>query len=323
MYTYGSKGVDFVNTQDFGKFISELRKEKGLTQLQLAEKLNVTDKAVSRWETGKNFPDIDIFSDLAKILEVSVSELLEGKRIEKEELIVVSEENVVKQIKKNKKSKKIYSSIIAVILILTLTFGYFALRNNGVFDGVIYHEFPCYSNDLVTMMNTLEGYIISRPKASKEFMIDGGYFFLNSDKTSTTAFYLSGTCDNGRYFYINTSYDPADEENNFFIGELRENRNYTQGITFDELEKIITQLDLSLLRECEKYEIEIGALSTLYNSDLELNDFQKGLKKFIFTKDGILKPYTERYLSGTYFSLYIMACNGAHGQNCGYILCER
>ena len=92
-----------MNTQDFGKFISELRKEKGLTQLQLAEKLNVTDKAVSRWETGKNFPDIEIFSDLAKILEVSVSELLEGKRIEKEELFIVSEEHIVKQIKKNKK----------------------------------------------------------------------------------------------------------------------------------------------------------------------------------------------------------------------------
>ena len=50
-----------MNTYEFGKFLCQLRKEKGLTQLQLAEKLNVTDKAISRWETGKNYPDIEIF----------------------------------------------------------------------------------------------------------------------------------------------------------------------------------------------------------------------------------------------------------------------
>ena len=99
-----TKGVDSMNNYEFGKFISQLRKEKGLTQLQLAEKLNVTDKAVSRWETGKNYPDIEIFEDLSKIFDVSISELLEGKRIEKEKLLTVSEEQIVTQIKKNKKS---------------------------------------------------------------------------------------------------------------------------------------------------------------------------------------------------------------------------
>ncbi len=312
-----------MNTYEFGKFISELRKEKGLTQIQLAEKLNVTDKAVSRWETGKNFPDIEIFEDLSKILEVSVSELLEGKRIEKEELISVSQEQVVTQIKKNRKSKKFFTMIISVILIFTLTLGYFAMRNNGLFDGVIYHEFPCYSNDLVTMMNTLEGYIISRPKASDAFIIDNGYFFLNPDKTSTTFFYLSGTCDNGRYFYINTSYDPADEENNFFIGEYRENTRCAQGITFDELEKIITQLNFSLLPESEKYEIELWNLATLNNRDLEINDYQKNMKKFVLTKEGILKPYKEKTISGTYFSLLIKSFDGTHGELIGYIYCEK
>ena len=57
-----------MNTQKLGAFIAQLRKEKGLTQLQLAERLNVTDKAVSRWETGKNYPDIDMFEDLSKVL---------------------------------------------------------------------------------------------------------------------------------------------------------------------------------------------------------------------------------------------------------------
>ena len=144
-----------MNTYQFGTFLSQLRKEKGLTQLQLAEKLNVTDKAISRWETGKNFPDIEIFEDLSKILDVSISELLEGKRIEKENLFTVSEEHIVTQIKKNRKSSKNYRIIICVILIISVIFGYIALKETGIFAGVIYNKIPCYSNDVLTIMNNL------------------------------------------------------------------------------------------------------------------------------------------------------------------------
>ena len=317
-----------MNTQDFGKFVAELRKEKGMTQLQLAEKLNVTDKAVSRWETGKNFPDIEIFEDLSKILEVSVSELLEGKRIEKEELITVSEKNVVKQIKKNKKSKKFYSTIIAVILIFTLTvvpLGYYHLLKFDIIHEDPHHTIPCYSPDLVTMMNTIDGYIATIPTAGDNFLVSDGFFFMNSDKTTGNYFTLSGSCDNGRYFQIVTSYDPEDtiENNSLSIIEYKEYTDYYTGITFDEFEKIIAQLDLSLLPESEQYEIQIGSSVSYDNKDLELNDFQKSMKKFILTKDGILKPYTERYLSGTYFCLTIGTFDGTHGKHCGYIYCER
>ena len=64
-----------------GRFIGELRREKGLTQKDLAERIGVTDKAVSRWETGKGLPDTALLKPLADVLEVSVSELLSGKRI--------------------------------------------------------------------------------------------------------------------------------------------------------------------------------------------------------------------------------------------------
>ena len=317
-----------MNTQDFGKFIAELRKEKGMTQMQLAEKLNVTDKAVSRWETGKNFPDIEIFEDLSKTLEVSVSELLEGKRIEKEELITVSEKNVIKQIKKNKKSKKFYSTIIAVILIFTLTvvpLGYYHLLKFDIIHEDPHHTIPCYSPDLVTMMNTIDGYIATIPTAGDNFLVSDGFFFMNSDKTTGNYFTLSGSCDNGRYFHIVTSYDPEDtiENNSLSITEYKEYTDYYTGITFDEFEKIIAQLDLSLLPESEQYEIQIGSSVSFDNEDLELNDFQKSMKKFILTKDGILKPYTERYLSGKYFGLIIGTFDGTHGTLCGYIYCER
>ena len=68
-----------MTNNDFGKAIVKLRKEKGLTQKELADKLNVSDKAVSSWETGKNYPDIETLQRLAVVLEVSVNGLLSGE----------------------------------------------------------------------------------------------------------------------------------------------------------------------------------------------------------------------------------------------------
>ena len=59
----------------FGAFVAQLRKERGLTQKELADKLNVTDKAISKWETGKGFPDIKLMEPLAQALGVSLVEL--------------------------------------------------------------------------------------------------------------------------------------------------------------------------------------------------------------------------------------------------------
>ena len=71
-----------MDNQKFGQFILSLRKEKGWTQLELAEKLNVTDKAVSKWERDLSCPDINTISKLANILDVSVDELLQAKKKE-------------------------------------------------------------------------------------------------------------------------------------------------------------------------------------------------------------------------------------------------
>lgn len=68
--------------KNIGEKIAFLRKEKGMTQSQLAEKMNVTDKAVSKWERNLSCPDINTISKLADILEVSVEELLQAKRKE-------------------------------------------------------------------------------------------------------------------------------------------------------------------------------------------------------------------------------------------------
>ena len=71
-----------MNQVKIGKFIADCRKRKNLTQADLAEKLNITDRAISKWETGKGMPDSSIMLDLCKELEISVNELLSGEMIE-------------------------------------------------------------------------------------------------------------------------------------------------------------------------------------------------------------------------------------------------
>ena len=73
-----------MNQEKIGKFISSLRKEKGYTQLELAKKLGVTDKAVSKWERGLCFPDMSLLIPLSEILDVTMNELLLGERKDKE-----------------------------------------------------------------------------------------------------------------------------------------------------------------------------------------------------------------------------------------------
>lgn len=72
--------------QTFGMMISSLRKERGMTQLELAEKMGVTDKAVSKWERDLSFPDINSIPKLAEVFEISVDELMQVKTATKENM---------------------------------------------------------------------------------------------------------------------------------------------------------------------------------------------------------------------------------------------
>ena len=78
-----------------GKFISSCRKEAGLTQAALADRLGITDRAVSKWETGKSLPDASIMIELCKILNIDVNELLTGEHITMENYKDKAEENLL------------------------------------------------------------------------------------------------------------------------------------------------------------------------------------------------------------------------------------
>lgn len=82
-----------------GKFIAELRKEQGLTQEQFGEKIGVTNKTVSRWETGAYMPPTDALLIISKMCDVSINELLSGKRLTNEEYKQAAEKNLTQTIK--------------------------------------------------------------------------------------------------------------------------------------------------------------------------------------------------------------------------------
>ena len=101
-----------------GKFIADCRKRKNLTQMQLAEKLGITDKAVSKWERGVAMPDTSIMLELCDILSISVNELLSGERINMENDNQKTEQLLLDMAKElEKKNKAIWSSMWAIMII--------------------------------------------------------------------------------------------------------------------------------------------------------------------------------------------------------------
>ena len=111
-----------MDIEKISNLIKTKRKEKGLTQEELAQKINVTEKAISRWETGRGTPDISLLVPLAEELDISVSELLKGKEDKKEDKNIKEIVNYidVSKTKKNKLIIPIATILYTIILILYL-----------------------------------------------------------------------------------------------------------------------------------------------------------------------------------------------------------
>lgn len=101
-----------------GQFIKSVRKEKSLTQREVAEKLNISEKTISKWETGSGLPEVSLMLPLCKILEISVNELLSGERLDEKRYFEKAEENIV-SLATDKTNPKLKLAIAIVSCILT------------------------------------------------------------------------------------------------------------------------------------------------------------------------------------------------------------
>lgn len=151
-----------------GKFIADCRKEKRLTQEELAEQLYITDRAVSKWERGLSLPDADKMLDLCSILNISVNELLNGEKINMEDYGRRTNELLVEMTKREEiKNKKLMTSMWT-ILITSSTFylGIIFLAVNTLEEGIVLGTIICAS----TIVLLIAAFI------ALKFEIDAGYY---------------------------------------------------------------------------------------------------------------------------------------------------
>ncbi len=151
-----------------GKFIAECRKKNNLTQMQLAEKLNITDRAISKWENGKAMPDSSIMLDLCNELKISVNELLSGEMIDMNNYNEMAEKTLLEMAKKEEKQNRRLMTSMWTILITSVIFyvGIILLAVNTLEEGIMLGTIICVS----TIVFVIAAFI------ALKFEVDAGYY---------------------------------------------------------------------------------------------------------------------------------------------------
>ncbi len=103
-----------------GRFIADCRKKNNMTQMQLAEKLGITDRAISKWENGRALPDASLMLDLCKELKITVNDLLSGEVVKMDEYNERSEQNLVEMVRQKERQDKTLLSIEILVGVLCL-----------------------------------------------------------------------------------------------------------------------------------------------------------------------------------------------------------
>lgn len=135
-----------LNQEKTGKFMAEMRRQQNLTQKQLAEQVGVSDKTVSKWETGRSLPDNAIIMDVCLLLNISVNELLSGEKFSEEHYMGKAEENMLELVKETEYHKKKGHWTVAgtIFSFMLLVLGCFAtiLSASGVEEIIWYIDLP-------------------------------------------------------------------------------------------------------------------------------------------------------------------------------------
>lgn len=177
-----------MNQEKIGKFIAQLRKEKNMTQNELANRLGITDRAISKWENGRGMPDLSLIKDLCKELDITINELLSGEKISKQDYQNKFEENMLntidysnEKIKKDRKKLVIIFGTIGIVF-LSIILAYFVdinrMRNNKpvLFNtwGLDYVSPIDLSSEKIELAIT--GYLVSRNDLESEKYNDEKWF---------------------------------------------------------------------------------------------------------------------------------------------------
>ncbi len=178
-----------MNQQKIGKFIQEKRKEKNLSQLELAEKLGVSNRTISKWENGNSMPDYSIINGLCKELDISINELLSGEELTEENYQKKLEENIVSTIDYNnkKRNKRIRRFILFILFIVIIYVLYKAFITYIYYKDRVVHEdnsFPINQNiETVSIQNNKLANTVVLNDSLNMYIPDG--FELVTDKAKS------------------------------------------------------------------------------------------------------------------------------------------
>ncbi|MCM1115333.1 MAG: helix-turn-helix domain-containing protein [Clostridium sp.] len=306
-----------MKNESFGLFITRLRKEKNMTQKDLADKIGVSDKAVSRWENGKNYPDIEMIQMLGEVLGVSVSELLQGERMEQQEVITHSERNVVKAIKMNKKLKITFAVIIIIIAVIVAVLLAIALKNAQ--SDYIEHNLNLYSSDARTMLDSINAYI--DPDESNNFALDRADLFMNSEK-EITDLYLSGATESRKGYYCSAL---GNYYNQLSYTKLYENKSpvdFESGINCLDFAELIHALDfIQMDKEYSKSNVySIDIYDRMYfDGKIEINN-DSGVYVYDLSSCEFNQIFNGDKLEGDYFIIELWRMYEGNGTSVANIL---
>ena len=252
-----------MNQEKIGKFIAKCRKDKNLTQGELADKLNISNKAISKWETGRGMPDASIMLELCAYLGITVNELLSGEKLEEEEYKEKANENIINMAKESEKNKKVKNKII-IVLTIVIIFSILLLITN-----VIYRNFEItleYDNRLIKCETNNEDIICSFSGISlvtlySEYInidgetlifINGKMLLQNKIKSHYESWDSMAELNSGNNtsfnteIIINKSKDIEDCKEKIKVFYTKTNVNKIKSLGKEELQKVIEESDLML-----------------------------------------------------------------------------
>ena len=263
-----------------GKYIAGKRKALGMTQKQLAEKLNMSDKSVSKWERGICLPDVSVYMELCGILGISINEFLAGEDIDAENVEKKSEDNIIQVTKDSKKKQKNLKSILAVVTT-------FAVIMVLVLGAVFVHKVMQPKNYITAVDRT------SAEMKTAELLsgADGAYLFnfYAKEEYKTLTIYLSeyqaGELIN-KSKVADLDYDGIESAKRGVIAVIPDFELFrVKLIIADDYSKCST--DFSILENVENREY-YGRSATQVEGEVPIQrDTEQGLMALIYGEDGL------------------------------------
>ena len=259
-----------------GKYIAGKRKVLGMTQKQLAEKLNMSDKSVSKWERGICLPDVSVYMELCEILGISINEFLAGEDIDEENVEKKSEDNIIQVTKDSKKKQKNLKSILAVVTT-------FAVIMVLVLGAVFVHKVMQPKNYIIAVDRT------SAEMKTAELLTgaDGAYLFnfYAKEEYKTLSEYQAGELIN-KSKVADLDYDGIESAKRGVIAVIPDFELFrVKLIIADDYSKCST--DFPILENVENREY-YGRSATQVEGEVPIQrDTEQGLMALIYGEDGL------------------------------------